>query len=110
MHKVQDAPPVLDEAELVVLKEFVDIIERQSFSPPLIVLTERIRRMVEGTLVVPISVSGTTPSLSLALLMDHKTEQLYKQTACRVRVAQCPVADKQKGMYLWGGSNWTVLR
>ena len=109
MHKVQDVPPVLDEAEKAAVKEFVEIIEGQSFSPPLIVLAERMRRMADGTLVVPISLSGTIPSLSLALLMDHKTEQLYKQTSCRVRVAQCPVADKKKGMYLWGGSDWEVL-
>lgn len=109
MYKVQGLPPVLDEAEKAAVKEFVKIIEGQSFSPPLIVLAERMRRMGDGSLVVPISLSGRVPSLSLALLMDHKTEQLYKQTACRVRVAQCPVADKRNGMYLWGGSDWKVL-
>ncbi len=109
MFKVQDVPPVLDEAEKGALKEFVEIIACTEFSSQLVVLVGRIRRMADGTLIVPISLSGGTPSLSLALLMNHKTNQLYKQTSCRVRLAQCPDSDKKKGTYLWGGSDWEIL-
>ena len=109
MRKVQDEPLDLDEAEKGAVKEFVKIIEAQRFSSPLIVLNGRMRRMMDGTLIVPISLAGKTPSLSLALLMNHKTDQVYKQTSCRVRLAQCPLADPKKGMYLWGGSDWEAL-
>ena len=109
MLKVHDVPLVLDEAEKGTVKEFVKIIAGTGFSLQLVVLIGQIRRMPDGTLVVPVSLSGATQSLSLALFMNHKTDQLYKQTSCRVRLAQCPVGDTKKGMYLWGGSDWEAL-
>ena len=88
----------LDEAEQGVVNEFMSLLEEQTFSLEIQVLSNRIHRTVEGIIVVPVSIKEVVPSLSLALLMDDKAEQLYKQTSCRVRLAQCPTDDPQKGM------------
>lgn len=99
----------LDEVEKGAVTEFVNVIDAQGFSPPPLVLADRIHRTREGHIIVPVSVKGRHPSHSLALLMNHKTDQLYKQTFCRVRLAQCPLEDPHKGMYLWAGEDWQML-
>jgi len=99
----------LDDAEKTAVRGFLAILDEQRFEPKPLFLSNRIHRMVEGQIVVPVSVKGMVPSLSLALLMGHKSEQLYKQTACRVVLAQCPLEDPEKAMFLWGGRDWQAL-
>ena len=99
----------LDDAEKAGLNEFLSILDEQNFSPKPLLLSDRIHRTLEGQIVVPVSIKGMAPSLSLALLMGHKSEQVYKQTACRVILAQCPEEDRDHGMYVWGGRNWQTL-
>ncbi|MDH4194166.1 MAG: hypothetical protein OEY80_03980 [Nitrospirota bacterium] len=99
----------LDDAEKAGLNEFLSILDEQPFAPKPLLLSDRIHRTVEGQIVVPVSIKGMAPSLSLALLMGHKSEQVYKQTACRVILAQCPEKDRDHAMYVWGGRNWQAL-
>ena len=99
----------LDEVEKGVVQDFLSLLDEQKFPTKILVLSNRIHRTVEGIIVVPVSLNGVLPSLSLALLMDHKSDQLYKQTSCRVRLAQCPTDDPKKGMYVWGDSDWQTL-
>jgi len=99
----------LDAAENAAVNEFVSILDEQEFEPKPVLLSQRIHRTLEGTIVVPISLKRKVPSLSLALLMGHKSEQLYKRTACRMLLAQCPVDDPENAMYVWGERNWQVL-
>jgi len=99
----------LDDAENAALNEFLTILDEQRFAPKPLLLSDRIHRMLEGQIVVPVSVKGMAPSLSLALLMGHKSEQVYKHTACRMILAQCPDKDPGKAMYVWGGRNWQAL-
>jgi hypothetical protein len=99
----------LDEVEIAAVNGFLTILGEQRLEPKPLLLSERIHRTVEGQIVVPVSVKGMAPSLSLALLMGHKSEQLYKHTACRVVLAQCPVEDPEKAMDVWGGRDWRAL-
>lgn len=99
----------LDDVENAAVNEFLTILDEQRVEPKPLLLSKRIHWTVEGQIVVPVSVEGMAPSLSLALLMGHKSEQLYKHTACRVVLAQCPVEDPKKGMYVWGGRDWQAL-
>lgn len=99
----------LDDAEKAGLNEFLSILDEQQFSPKPLLLSDRIHRTLEGQIVVPVSIKGMAPSLSLALLMGHKSEQVYKQTACRVILAQCPEEDQDNAMYVWGEHNWQAL-
>ena len=99
----------LDQAENGAVHEFLRMIERQGWFPPPNVLLERMSRMADGTIIVPVTLAGAHPSLSLAMLMNHKTDQLYRQTSCRVRLAQYPSDDPQGGGYLWGGTDWVAL-
>ncbi len=99
----------LDDAENAAVNEFLTILDEQRFEPKPLLLSKRIHRTVEGQIVVPVSVKGMAPSLSLAILMEHKSEQLYKHTACRVVLAQCPVEDPEKAMYVWGGRDWQAI-
>jgi len=99
----------LDEVENAAVHEFLTILDEQRFAPKPLLIPNRIHRTLEGQIVVPVSLKGMAPSLSLALLMGHKSEQLYKQTACRVVLAQCPDEDPAKAMYVWGGREWQAL-
>jgi len=99
----------LDDAEKAALNEFLSILDEQRVAPKPLLLSDRIHRTLEGQIVVPVSIKGMTPSLSLALLMGHKSEQVYKQTACRVVLAQCPDEDRDNAIYVWGGRNWQAL-
>jgi hypothetical protein len=99
----------LDDAETAAVKEFLTILDEQRYEPKPLLLPKRIHRTVEGQIVVPVLIEGRTPSLSLALLMRHKSDQLYKQTACRVVLAQCPAEDPEKPLYLWEGRHWQAL-
>lgn len=99
----------LDAAEDEAVNEFVTVLEEQQFQPKPLLLRNRIHRTLEGTIVIPVSLKGKAPSLSLALLMAHKSEQLYKHSTCRMVLTQCPVEAPQQAMYVWGGCNWQAL-
>jgi hypothetical protein len=96
----------LDDLEAVALNEFVRIVEALPVFPQPVVAADKIHRLPEGTIVVPVAIQGAKPSLSLALLVGHKAEHLYKQTTCRFILAQCPEKDPQHRVYLWTGEGW----
>lgn len=96
----------LDDVEASALTEFLRILGEQEFSPKPAVLEDRIHRTVEGHIVVPVALPGSKSSLSMALLMGHKADQLYKQTSCRFVLAQCPAGDPEHVMYVWKDRDW----
>lgn len=109
MFRIDSNVAKLDDAENAAVHEFLTILDEQRYEPKPLPLPKRIHRTVEGQIVVPVSVEGVTPSLSLALLMKQKSDQLYKQTACRVVLAQCPVEDPEKALYMWEGRHWQAI-
>lgn len=99
----------LDELEQSALEEFLHILEVQHFEPKPTVLTGRIHRASDDQSIVPISVTGESPSHHIALLMDHKAQQIYKQTACRFVLGQCPEKDPNPKIYVWTENQWSTL-
>ena len=99
----------LDEAEQTALEEFFHILEAQHYEPKPTVLTSRIHRTPDGQIIIPISVPGESPSLDIALLMGHKAELIYKQTACRLIPGQCPENDRSSQIYVWTENQWSTL-
>ena len=99
----------LDEAEHSALPEFMYIFDEQHFEPKPTVLTSRIHRTSDGQIIIPVSVQGESPSFTMALLMGHKANQIYKQTACRFVLGQCPENDPKQQTYVWTGKQWATL-
>lgn len=99
----------LDESEQLALGEFLHILEEQKFDPKPTVLINRIYRTSDSQIIVPLSIKGQSPSLHIALLMGHKAEQIYKQTACRLVLGQYPEKDPDRQMYVWTQNQWATL-
>ena len=99
----------LDHSEQSALEEFLRIFEEQHFESKPTVITSRIHRTPDGQIIIPISVSGESPSHHIALLMGHKIEQIYKQTACRLVLGQCPENDPNHQIYVWTDNQWFPL-
>ena len=96
----------LDEAEQAALPEFLYIFDEQHFDPKPTVLTNRIHRSSDGQIIIPVAVQGESPSFTMALLMGHKADQIYKQTTCRFVLGQCPIQDPKCQTYVWTGKEW----
>lgn len=90
----------LDAQEEMALKEFQQILEIQRVDPKPKVIQSCIHRGSEEQIIFPVTLPATSPSLSLARLMGHRAEHLYKQTACRLVLAQCPAKDSKNSMYI----------
>jgi len=74
---------ILDKHEEVALNEFLKILDEQRFDSQPTVRQEQIRRSENGQIIVHVDVTGSDPSVSLSLFMQHKADQLYQHTACR---------------------------
>jgi hypothetical protein len=99
----------LDAHELVSLQRFmVALHEAPHPSNPRVDMT-RVFRGPEGQIFVPVTVSGTTPDPHLAMLMDHKAEQLYKQSGCRFVLLQRLEGDPQQHHYVWAEGSWQTV-
>ncbi|MGV7229219.1 MAG: hypothetical protein ACQ9IQ_11220 [Nitrospirales bacterium] len=68
----------LHDQEELALKGFLETLQEQCFEPKPTVDQERLSRGPEGQIIVPVILQGTSPSLSLALLMGRKADQIYK--------------------------------
>lgn len=99
----------LDQQEQVALKEFLLLLEEQSFHPQLTMLQNRMFRTADGQIIIPVLVRGTTPLVSLALLMGHKADQIYKEMNCRFLLAQVLMEDPRQQLYVWEGNKWKPL-
>jgi hypothetical protein len=99
----------LDAHELASLQRFmVALHEEVRESNPRVEMT-RIFRGTDGQIFVPVAVSGTTPDAHLAMLMEHKAEQLYKQSGCRFVLLQQLEADPQLHHYFWSEGSWQTV-
>ena len=99
----------LDEQEKLALHEFLETLEEQRFDIKPKVNQEGMSRGPEGQIIVPVILQDQSPSLSLALLMEQKADHIYKQTACRLVLAQSLDKDSQKRKYVWIENSWKPL-
>lgn len=96
----------LDEQERLALDQFLHLLKEERFEPEPIPDLSRILRTAEGQIIVPVRVNAEEPSVSLALLMAHKADQVYKQTGCRFILAQQPERDPKHLLYVWAEEEW----
>lgn len=99
----------LDQHELAALQRFMVAIQAEPYeSKPLVDVTQ-VFRGSEGQIFVPVTVSGESPDPHLAMLMGHKSEQLYKQSGCRFVLLQRIDGDPQRQSYVWDGAAWKTV-
>lgn len=99
---------VLDELERGVYRRFVDVVRLSTISPPPSLDEKELRRGPDGRIIIPVTIEAERPSLSLAMLMAHKSEYLYRHSGCRLILAQRPLRDPDKKTYVWDGT-WQTL-
>ena len=102
-------PLPLDQHEERALAEFLRFVEDAGLAAKTVVEERHVFRGSDGRIIVPVGVDAEHPSLSLALFMEHKASQLYKQTGCRFALAQRPSRTPEKALYLWSGEDWQQL-
>ena len=107
MTDLKPVPP--DDHERRALRTFLHLLEDECFEPKPVVEEDRVFRGPDGQIIVPVTVQTAEPSVSLALLMEHKADHLYKQTGCRFVLAQRPAKDPTHRLYVWTGSVWQAL-
>ena len=101
--------PELDAQERLAFGQFLRCLEAESEHVKLVVNADTFRRGTDGQIIVPVTIRDSQPSAALAMLIRHKADQLYKQTACRFLLAQQPELDPKRQTYVWVDSWWKVL-
>ena len=99
----------LEAHELASLQRFMVAIHGESHSSNPKVQVDQIFRGLEGQIFVPVTVSGQEPDAHLAMLMEHKSEQLYKQSGCRFLLLQQLETDLQRHRYVWAEGTWRTV-
>jgi hypothetical protein len=56
-----------------------------------------------------VTVSGKSPDAHLAMLMEHKAEQLYKQSGSRFVLVQHLETDADWRSYVWADGLWQTV-
>ena len=99
----------LDAHELASLQRFmVALHEEPHPSDPRVDVTQ-VFRGSEGQIFVPVTVAGAAPDTHLAMLMEHKAEQLYKRSGCRFVLLQRLEADPERQSYVWAEGSWGTV-
>lgn len=105
-----DLKPIpLDEHERRALAQFLRLLAEEPFQTTPMVEEAHVKRGPDGQIIVPVTISGEAPSLSLALLMGHKAEHLLKQTGCRFVLAQRPDKDPEGKLYVRTEDAWHTV-
>ena len=99
----------LDAHELAALQRFMVAIHQEPHPSNPRIDVSQVFRGLEGQIFVPVTVSGTTPDVHLAMLMEHKAEQLYKQSGCRFVLLQRLGTDPQRQNYFWAEGAWKTV-
>ncbi len=101
--------PTLDQSEQQALDEWLALLHEGAPEVQPRTDTSHAFRGSDGRIVVPVVVRGTAPSLSLALLMAQKDEQIYRQFGVRLQIAQRPDGDPKPQLHLWDGQAWVIM-
>jgi hypothetical protein len=99
----------LDQHELAALQRYMVAIHEEPHPSNPKIDVSQVFRGLEGQIFVPVTVFGTDPDAHLAMLMDHKAEQLYKQSGCRFVLLQRLDADPQRHSYVWAEGTWATV-
>ena len=99
---------VMDKLERGVYRRFVDVLSLSTITPRPSLDDTGVRRCPDGQILVPVTMEAERPSLSLAMLMAHKSDYLYRHSGCRFTLTQRPLRDPDRKTYLWNG-NWQTV-
>ncbi len=99
----------LDQHELATLQRFVVAIQEESYPSNPGIDPSHVFRGLEGQIFVPVTISGEQPDVHLAMLMEHKGEQLYKQSGCRFILVQRLEGDQEHRSYVWAEGTWRTV-
>ncbi len=99
----------LDDQERQAFGLYVRFLAEAGLEHPEEVDVRRVFKGLDGQIFVPVTLSAAEPNLQLAMLMAHKSEQVYKQTGCRFVLVQQPQADSTQRRYVWGDGTWRAL-
>ena len=99
----------LDAHELASLQRFMVAIHEESQPADPRLDVNQVFRGLEGQIFVPVTVSGEQPDTHLAMLMEHKAEQLYKQSGCRFVLVQRLESDPRRHSYVWVEGGWRTV-
>ena len=97
-----------DDLERGVYRRFVDVLRLSTITPRPSLDDTGVRRCPDGQILVPVTMEAERPSLSLAMLMAHKSDYLYRHSGCRFTLTQRPLRDPDRKTYLWNG-NWQTV-
>ena len=100
---------MLDEHERRALGTFLHVLEEERFEPKPQVQEAHILRGPEGQIIVPVVLDADELSMSMALLMAHKAEHLYRQTGCRFVLAQRLKKGEGEQYSIWADGGWKPL-
>lgn len=106
MDQTHRSPAELDPHELAALQRFVAAIQEEVRLSVQQVEVAAVFRGAEGQIFVPVVIEAATPDAHLAMLMEHKAEQLYKQSGCRFVLLQQLETDPQRDNYVWVEGTW----
>ena len=99
----------LDDRELTSLQRFMAAVREESLPANPEIDLSHIFRGAEGQIFVPVTVCGKNPDAHLAMLMEHKAEQLYKQSGCRFVLVQRLEGDPERHSYVWAEGVWRKI-
>ena len=98
----------LDDLERGIYRRFVDVLHLSRIEPRPSLDEARLCRGPDGQIIVPVTLDAERPSLSLAMLMAHKSDYLYRHSGCRLTLTQRPLRDPDQKAYVWNGT-WQTL-
>ena len=99
----------LDTHELASLQRFVAAVQEEARQSVQKVDVTRIFRGAEGQIFVPVVIAAARPDAHLAMLVEHKAEQLYEQSGCRFILVQRLENDPQQLSHVWADGAWRTV-
>ncbi|HET9961175.1 MAG TPA: hypothetical protein VFQ34_02460, partial [Nitrospiraceae bacterium] len=99
----------LDESERLALRHFVRLFDESRTDERQVLELGGLSRSEDGHILVPVMLPGAHPDLGLAMLMERKSEQVYKQTGCRFQLMQRPAKDPSGQALVWRDGEWRTL-
>jgi hypothetical protein len=99
----------LDTSERLALRHFVRLFDESRTDERQVLELGGLSRSEDGHILVPVMLPESHPDLGLAMLMERKSEQVYKQTACRFQLTQRPAKDPSGKALVWRNGEWRTL-
>jgi hypothetical protein len=98
----------MDELERGIYRHVVDAPRLSRIEPRPFLEEARLCRGSDGQILVPVTIDAERPSLSLAMLMAHKSDDPSRRGGCQLVLIQGPLRNPNQKAYVWNGT-WQTL-